>query len=177
MPISDAISAAMRQTNDLFNAEVASKRNFEALDRVYTADARILPPGAQMIEGRAQIKSFWATAVAGMDVKSVTLATVHADAAGDGVVEIGRGTSVCGVDSGKRTNNEARMTKELRARSASKCRPRLAPGTAHLLTLISFVLRHLISFSALPSGSVDTPPYRPALASTSTDAGRPASVK
>ena len=34
----------MRQTNDLFNAEVASKRNFEALDRVYTADARILPP-------------------------------------------------------------------------------------------------------------------------------------
>ena len=90
MPISDAISAAMRQTNDLFNAEVASKRNFEALDRVYTADARILPPGAPMIEGRAQIKSFWATAVAGMDVKSVTLATVHADAAGDGVVEIGR---------------------------------------------------------------------------------------
>jgi ketosteroid isomerase-like protein len=84
------VLAAMRQTNELFNVEVGSKRNVEALDRVYTSDARILPPGAPMIEGRAQIKSFWAQAIAGMDVKSVTLSTVNAEAAGDGVVEIGR---------------------------------------------------------------------------------------
>jgi ketosteroid isomerase-like protein len=90
MPIPDAVLAAMRQTNDLFNAEVGANRNVEALDRVYTTDARILPPGAPMIEGRAQIKSFWATALAGMDVKSVTLATVYAESAGDTVVEIGR---------------------------------------------------------------------------------------
>ena len=80
----------MRQTNELFNAEVGAKRNVEALDRVYTAGARILPPGAPMMEGRAQIKSFWAQAIAAMDVKSVTLATVNAEPAGDGVVEIGR---------------------------------------------------------------------------------------
>jgi ketosteroid isomerase-like protein len=90
MPISDAVLAAMRQTNELFQSEVGAKHNVEALDRIYTADAIILPPGAPMVEGRPQIKSFWAQAVAAMDVKSVTLATVKAEAAGEGVVEIGR---------------------------------------------------------------------------------------
>ena len=90
MPVPDAIAAAMRQTNELFCSEVGAKRNVEALDRVYTGNARILPPGAPMIEGRAQIKGFWAQAIAAMDPKSVTLATVQAEQAGDGVVEIGR---------------------------------------------------------------------------------------
>ena len=90
MPVPDAIAAAMRQTNHLFNTEVGAKRNVDALDKVYTANARILPPGAPMIEGRAQIKAFWAQAIAAMDPKSVTLATVQAETAGDGVVEIGR---------------------------------------------------------------------------------------
>ena len=90
MPVPDAVLAAMRQTNDLFTSEVGAKRNIEALDRVYTANARILPPGAPMIEGRAQIKTFWTQAIAGLDIKSVTLATVQAEAAGDSVVEIGR---------------------------------------------------------------------------------------
>jgi ketosteroid isomerase-like protein len=90
VPVPDAIAAAMRQTNDLFCSEVGAKRNVEALDRVYTANARILPPGAPMIEGRAAIKGFWAQAIAGMDVKSCTLATVHAEQTADSVVEIGR---------------------------------------------------------------------------------------
>ena len=90
MPVSDAVLAAMRQTNDTFASEVGAKRNVEALDGIYTVDARILPPGAPMIEGRAQIKAFWAQAVAALDVRSCSLATVHAEAAGDSVVEIGR---------------------------------------------------------------------------------------
>jgi len=79
----------MRQTNELFIAEVGAKRNVAALDKIYTANARILPPGAPMIEGREQIKGFWASAMAALDVKSATLATVQAEPAGDGVVEIG----------------------------------------------------------------------------------------
>jgi ketosteroid isomerase-like protein len=90
MSVPDTVVAAMRQTNQLFVTEVGANRNIDALDRIYTAGARILPPGAPMIEGRAQIKSFWAQAIAGMDVKSVTLDTVTAESAGDGVVEIGR---------------------------------------------------------------------------------------
>ena len=43
----------MATTNDLFNTQVVAKRNFEALDNVYTANARILPPGAQMISRAA----------------------------------------------------------------------------------------------------------------------------
>jgi len=80
----------MRQTNELFTVEVGSKRNVAALDQVYTADARILPPCAPMIEGRENIKGFWAQAVAGLDVKSCSLATVTAEVCGDSVVEIGR---------------------------------------------------------------------------------------
>ncbi len=49
----------MATTNDLFNTQVVAKRNFEALDNVYTANARILPPGAQMISGPQAIKKFW----------------------------------------------------------------------------------------------------------------------
>jgi ketosteroid isomerase-like protein len=90
VPVPDAVLAAMRRTNELFTAEVSVKRNIQALDQIYTADAAILPPGAPMIEGREQIKAFWAQAVAAMDVKSATLATVKAEPAGDSVVEIGR---------------------------------------------------------------------------------------
>ena len=43
------IKLAMQNTNDLFNVEVFGKRNFAALDDIYTADAHILPPGAPMI--------------------------------------------------------------------------------------------------------------------------------
>ena len=87
MPVPEAIAAAMRQTNELFNTEVGGKHDIAALDKIYTAGARILPPGAPMIEGREAIKAFWTRAVAAMDPASVTLASVHAEQAGDGVVE------------------------------------------------------------------------------------------
>jgi ketosteroid isomerase-like protein len=90
VPVPDAIAAAMQQTNNIFNTEVSGKRNFGALDKVYTADARILPPGAPMMQGRETIKGFWQQAMAGMDVKSAVLSTVDAEMTGDSVVEIGR---------------------------------------------------------------------------------------
>src|SRR5437868_15444029 len=80
----------MRKTNELFNSEVVYKKNVNALDQVYTSDARILPPGVDMIEGRAAIKSFWQQTLAGMNVKSSKLTTVDAEALGDRVLEIGR---------------------------------------------------------------------------------------
>lgn len=90
MNVPDAVLAAMRRTNEIFNSEVAGKQNMDALDLVYTAAARILPPGAPMIQGREPIKAFWKQAIAAMDVKSAVLATVDAELAGDTVVEIGR---------------------------------------------------------------------------------------
>ena len=89
MNVSETVLAAMHQTNELFQAEVVAKQNINALDQVYTADARILPPGVEMISGREPIKAFWQQAIAGLGVESVKLTTVDAEALGDGVVEIG----------------------------------------------------------------------------------------
>ena len=81
---------AMASTNDLFNTEVFLKRNLAALDQIYTADARILPPGAPMISGRPAIKEFWSNLIQTVNAKSAVLTSVDLIASGDGVVEIGK---------------------------------------------------------------------------------------
>ncbi len=48
-PALQQIRHGMAETNELFNTEVLGRRNFDALDQIYTADARILPPGAPML--------------------------------------------------------------------------------------------------------------------------------
>jgi ketosteroid isomerase-like protein len=96
----DQIRLAMAATNDIFNVEVIGKRNFDALDQVYTADARILPPGRPMVSGRAAIKEFWSGMIQAANARSAVLATVDAMPAGDGVVEIGSALLTLGPDGG-----------------------------------------------------------------------------
>lgn len=86
---SGELQLAMASTNALFNDEVFGKRNFAALDDIYTADARILPPGAPMISGRHAIKDFWRGLVESLNAKSAVLASDEVMVAGDGAVEIG----------------------------------------------------------------------------------------
>jgi ketosteroid isomerase-like protein len=88
----DQVKLAMTGTNKLFNEEVFGKRNFAALDHVYTVDARILPPGAPMISGRENIRKFWSDLVTSVNATSAVLASDDVMAAGDGVVEIGHAT-------------------------------------------------------------------------------------
>jgi ketosteroid isomerase-like protein len=90
MNLSEAAIAGMRKTNALFCTTAIGARNMDALDHVYTEDAHILPPGADIIQGLPAIKKFWEQAVTGLDVKSATLTTVAAEAAGTTIVEIGR---------------------------------------------------------------------------------------
>ena len=85
-----AIKQGMARTNDLFNAEVFGKRNFDALDQIYTTDARILPPGAPMVSGREGIKGFWSDLIRSVNAKSAVLESVDVRPTGDGVVEIGK---------------------------------------------------------------------------------------
>ena len=85
-------SQDIQVANRTFEQEVIGKRNFDALDRVYTANARILPPGADMISGRENIKSFWRGAAKSMNLKSAKLETVDFEALGNTGVEIGRAT-------------------------------------------------------------------------------------
>ena len=84
------ILEAMNATNALFNEEVIAKGNVGALEQIYTADARVLPPGAEMVSGRSAIQQFWAGAIKGLGLRRAVLVTVDAMSAGDGVVEIGR---------------------------------------------------------------------------------------
>lgn len=86
----DEIRLAIARTNNVFASEVVGKRNFASLDQVYTADARILPPGAPMISGRAAITNFWADLLQSANAKSAVLTSVDVMSAGDGLVEIGR---------------------------------------------------------------------------------------
>ncbi|MBV8809489.1 MAG: nuclear transport factor 2 family protein [Acidobacteriaceae bacterium] len=88
----DQIRLAMASTNDLFNTEVFGKRNFDALDQIYTANARILPPGAPMISGRESIKGFWSSLIQSVNAKSAVLESIDVMPTGDGAVEIGRAT-------------------------------------------------------------------------------------
>lgn len=86
---SDSIKNAMQQTNEFFASTVVKGRNFAAIDKVYTLDARILPPGADLIEGRENIKRFWEVAVTGLDVQNAKLISVNAHQSGDSIIEIG----------------------------------------------------------------------------------------
>jgi ketosteroid isomerase-like protein len=88
----DEVKLAMATTNNLFNTEVFGKRNFAALDQIYTSNARILPPGAPMVSGREAIKKFWSDLIQSVNAKSAVLASVDVILAGDGLVEIGRAT-------------------------------------------------------------------------------------
>ncbi len=91
-PALQQIQREMASVNDLFNNEVFAKRNFDALDKIYTANARILPPGAPMISGRKAIKEFWSNLIQSVNAKSAVLASVDVVPAGDGIVEIGSAT-------------------------------------------------------------------------------------
>ncbi len=88
----EQILLAMASTNQLFDQEVFRNRNFEALDQIYTADARILPPGAPMLSGRPAIKEFWSNLILSANAKSAVLTSIDVMPAGDGVVEVGRAT-------------------------------------------------------------------------------------
>jgi ketosteroid isomerase-like protein len=88
----DHIRREMASTNELFDAEVIRKRNVAALGQIYTTDARILPPGAPLISGLSAIKEFWSNLLSAVNVKSAILTSVEVVPAGDGIVEIGRGT-------------------------------------------------------------------------------------
>jgi ketosteroid isomerase-like protein len=84
------IRLAMADTNERFNAQVFGKRNYDALDDIYTSGARILPPGAPMIAGRNAIKDFWSNMIESVNARSATLESVDVMPAGEGAVEIGR---------------------------------------------------------------------------------------
>jgi uncharacterized protein (TIGR02246 family) len=86
--------ASMRQgidqTNRDFEAAVGRGDPAGAARDTYTADARILPPGAPMVQGREAIAQFWVAAAQQMGITAVRLHTLDLQPIGDGAYEIGR---------------------------------------------------------------------------------------
>lgn len=87
---SDPQRADMEQVNQIFEREVIGKRDFSAIERVYTTGARILPPGAAMLTGLDHIRHFWEQAVSSLNIESLTLSTLDLQVSGDTAVEVGR---------------------------------------------------------------------------------------
>ena len=85
-----------RETNRVFEENVVRNQDFDALDRVYTRDARILPPGAGMAQGRENVKGFWRQALAAMNITGITLLPVDLEVLGETAVEIGRAAIMAG---------------------------------------------------------------------------------
>lgn len=78
-----------QRVNGIFENQVIAGRQFDVINQVYTADARILPPGADMLTGIDHIANFWQQAVTTMNVKSLQLKTVDLQVTGDTAVEVG----------------------------------------------------------------------------------------
>ncbi len=78
-----------KRVNSIFETEVVAGRDFGAVEQVYTKDARILPPGADMLTGLDHISGFWQQAITTLNVKSLKLTTVDLQIAGDTAVEVG----------------------------------------------------------------------------------------
>ncbi len=94
----EAVKSAMAETNSLFNTEVVGRRNYAALDDVYTKDACILPPDRPMVRGREAIKDFWSMLIENANGKSVILESIEVIPAGDSVLEIGRAHLTIGIE-------------------------------------------------------------------------------
>ena len=88
--MNDSIAEAIAQANARF-VERFNEGDIAGAAEVYTEDARILPPGAEMISGKAAIREFWAGAAEAFGIKSVTLETVVLEQqSADSACEIGR---------------------------------------------------------------------------------------
>jgi uncharacterized protein (TIGR02246 family) len=87
-----AIRRGIDETNRRFENGFNRGDAAGAAREAYTRDARVLPPGSEMVQGRDRIAEFWAAAVQQMGVQQVALSTVEVQPLGDGAYEIGRAT-------------------------------------------------------------------------------------
>ena len=84
------VDETSRRFEDLFNRGDAAS----AARQFYTRDARVLPPGTEMLQGLERIAEYWAAAAAApqMGVRRVGLKTLDLVPLGDGAYELGRAT-------------------------------------------------------------------------------------
>jgi ketosteroid isomerase-like protein len=80
-----SIDEVNRRFVEMFNQGTPGR----AAEQVYTADARLLPPDAPIVEGRDAAIKFWETAAQQLGIRTVQLTTVSLDIVGNFPYEIG----------------------------------------------------------------------------------------
>ena len=83
VPASAQDKATIQSVNDRF-AEAFNKDDAAAVAALYTEDAILLPPGAEMVQGRGGIQAFWkgaAAQIGEMRLTTVDLKPLGSDAA------------------------------------------------------------------------------------------------
>ena len=79
--------SAIEQANARF-VKAFEQRDTAAISAMYTEDAILLPPGQEMVKGRAAIEQFWKSTM-NSGVKSAVLTTLDVTASGDLATDVG----------------------------------------------------------------------------------------
>jgi uncharacterized protein (TIGR02246 family) len=79
------------ETNNRRFVEAFNKGDAAAVADMYAAEAKLLPPNSQMIEGRQNIQAFWQVPITA-GAKLQALDTVQVDVRGDMAYELGKYT-------------------------------------------------------------------------------------
>ena len=82
--VREALTSANQHFMDAFKRGDAA-----GISALYTDEAKLLPPGNQMVSGREAIESFWRGAM-NMGIKEAKLETVGVEAEGNLAYEVGR---------------------------------------------------------------------------------------
>ena len=86
--VQQAVRSAIEGTNAQFVA-AANRGDTAAVAALYTADAVVLPPNAEMVRGRQAIRGFFDALIQQMGVPRLTLDTIQVDEVGDTACEVG----------------------------------------------------------------------------------------
>jgi ketosteroid isomerase-like protein len=65
------------------------RKSYGEIAALYTDDAKVLPPDASIVSGKAAIASFWQQAVTELGLLGATLSTLDLEVAGDTAFEVG----------------------------------------------------------------------------------------
>jgi uncharacterized protein (TIGR02246 family) len=96
------IEANTKQFIEAFN-----KGDVVALANMYTMNARLMPPNSEIIEGRANIQTFWKGAMdAGVKIVSLDLADLEVH--GNTAIEVGRYTLTTPAAGGTTTTDKGK---------------------------------------------------------------------
>jgi len=74
-PVFGQSVAEIQANNDRF-IDALGNGDFDSIAQMYTEDARVYPPGAEMVQGREAIKAFWTSVGAGVSEVSLTVLDV-----------------------------------------------------------------------------------------------------